>query len=64
MKSSKTALNDAKTRFRTQNYRKRYLEQNLKVFVFFLITRNSGGIFRIHRKIGCLNFEPQYLLNY
>ena len=28
------------------------------------LTRNRGGIFWIHRKIGCLNFEPQYLLNY
>ena len=30
----------------------------------FALTRNRGGIFWIHRKIGCLNFEPQYLLNY
>ena len=28
------------------------------------LTRNRGGTFCIHRKIGCLNFEPQYLLNY
>ena len=28
------------------------------------LTRNRGGIFWIHRKISCLNFEPQYLLNY
>ena len=64
MKGSKTAINDAKTLFRTQNYQKRYPEQSLKVFVFFLLTRNRGGIFSIHRKVGCLNFEPQYLLNY
>ena len=37
MKSSKIALNDAKTRFRTQNYRKRSTEQSLKVFVFFIL---------------------------
>ena len=64
MKSSETAVNDAKTRFRTQNYQKRYPEQNLKVFVFFLLTRNGGGNFWMHPKIWCLNFKPQYLQNY
>ena len=27
------------------------------------LTRNGGGIFWTHRKIGCINFKPQYLLN-
>ena len=44
--------------------KKRYPEQNLKVFVFFLLTRNGGGNFCMHPKIWCLNFKPQYLQNY
>ena len=64
MKSSKTALNDEKTCFRTQNYRKKHPEQNLKVFVFFLLTRNGGGNFWMHPKIWCLNLKSQYLQNY
>ena len=36
----------------------------MKSVTSLVLTRNRGEIFWIHRKIGCLNFEPQYLLNY